>query len=69
MRNQLLITTFDPDGLCITTKFLVALTLKTLWPNSTDDKLVIFSYFSQKTGLETICMECLSLSSGRNKNN
>ena len=49
-----------------------------LWANSADDKLMMFSYFSQKTGsdiscklspLETICMKCQNQFSGKNKKN
>ena len=31
------------------------LTLTVLWANSADDKLRIFSYFSQKIGLDISC--------------
>ena len=50
----------------------------TLWVNSAGDKLIYFSYFSQKTGsdiscklspMETTCMKCQSLFSGQNKKN
>ena len=46
------------------------LTFTTIWANSADNKLVIFSYFSQKTRsdiscklspLEIICMKCQNL--------
>ena len=46
------------------------LTLAPLWANSANNKLIIFSYFSQKIGFaiscklspeETICMKCQSL--------
>ena len=52
------------------------LTFTTLWANSADDKLVIFFLFCQKTGfyiscklspMETICIKCLILFSGKNK--
>ena len=52
------------------------LTFTSLWANSADDKLRIFSYFSQKTGIdisiklssqETICITYQSLFSGQNK--
>ena len=54
------------------------LTFNSLSANSEDDKFIVlfFSYFSQKTGfdiscklspLETICMNCQSLFSGKNK--
>ena len=51
-----------------------SLTFTTLWADS-EDKLVIFSYFSKKTGfdiscklslMETICMKCQILFSGKN---
>ena len=54
------------------------LTFIILWAHSADDKLMDFSYFSQKTGsdlscklspLETICMQCQNLFSGKNKKN
>ena len=57
------------------------LTLTTLWANSADDKLMIFSYFRRKQGLafhanclqlsplETICMKCQNLLYGKNKKN
>ena len=49
-----------------------------LWSSSADDKLMTFSYFSQKAGfdiscksslLETIYMKCQILFSGENKKN
>ena len=49
----------------------------TLWANSEDNKLgIYFSYFAQKTGfdisyklspLETVCIKCQILFSGKNK--
>ena len=55
---------------------VLELTFTTLLAISGDDKLVIFSYFSQKTGFdiscesspkETICMKCQNLFSGKKK--
>ena len=55
---------------------VLELTFTTLLAISGDDKLVIFSYFSQKTGFdiscesspkETICMKCQNLFSGEKK--
>ena len=52
------------------------LTFTTLWANSADNKLMIFSYFSQKTvfiisckmsPMETTDMKCQNLFSGKNK--
>ena len=55
----------------------VLLTFTTLWANSADDKLII-SLFRQENriwhsmqivsnGMETICMKCQNLFSGKNK--
>ena len=46
------------------------LIITTLLANSVDEKLVIFSYFSQETGFDIwlqICMKCQILFSGKNK--
>ena len=54
------------------------LSFTTLWANSGDNKLMTFFLVFQKTGfeiscklspLETICMKCQNLFSGKNKNN
>ena len=54
------------------------LTFTILWALSADDKLLIFSYFSQETGidisyklspLETVCMKCQIPFFGINKKN
>ena len=49
---------------------IISIAFTTLWANSTDDKLMIFSYFSQKIGFDiscklppTICMKYQNLSS------
>ena len=43
---------------------LIALTITTLWANSADDRLMVFSYFSQKIDFDI--SKCQSLFSGRN---
>ena len=56
----------------------LALIITLLWANSADNKVVKFSYFSQKTGsdiscklspMETICRKCQILFPGQNKKN
>ena len=55
--------------------FFYDLTLTTPLANLADDKLSIFSYFSQKTGFEMsgklspTCMKCKNLFSWKNKKN
>ena len=49
---------------------IISLTLTTLWANSADDKLKIsFLFFPENriSPMETICLKCLILFSGKNK--